>query len=187
MNHKPGSGNLWHAAPLPVTFEHPLWDLWHQEQVENIPTNRKHSDKWKTSRQLEHITSRGYVICYACLTWSLGQIAFPLVGENQLWDITFPDNFVSQAGWSPPGDWSRLSRLPRSSSSSSRGLCSPSPRAGWSPSREPRRRRRSSPRSPRPTGSDLHQISPPDCRRWRRLTRRPPSDISGGLSWVRHT
>ena len=25
---------------------------------------------------------RGYVICFACLTWSLGQIAFPLVGEN---------------------------------------------------------------------------------------------------------
>ena len=25
--------------------------------------------------------SRGYVICYACLAWSLGQIAFPLVGQ----------------------------------------------------------------------------------------------------------
>ena len=30
--------------------------------------------KWKNFR--------GYVICFACLTWSLGQIAFPLVGEN---------------------------------------------------------------------------------------------------------
>jgi len=26
------------------------------------------------------IKNRGYVICFACLTWSLGQIAFPLVG-----------------------------------------------------------------------------------------------------------
>jgi len=26
------------------------------------------------------VKNRGYVICFACLTWSLGQIAFPLVG-----------------------------------------------------------------------------------------------------------
>ena len=29
-----------------------------------------------------YLIFRGYVICFACLTWSLGQIAFPLVGEN---------------------------------------------------------------------------------------------------------
>ena len=28
------------------------------------------------------IPCRGYVICYACLTWWLGQMLFPLVGED---------------------------------------------------------------------------------------------------------
>jgi len=30
--------------------------------------------------EISNVDNRGYVLCYACLTWSLGQIFFPLVG-----------------------------------------------------------------------------------------------------------
>jgi len=30
--------------------------------------------------EISNISKRGFVICYACITWSLGNIAFPLVG-----------------------------------------------------------------------------------------------------------
>ena len=53
--------------------------------------------KWKNFR--------GYVICFACLTWSLGQIAFPLVGENHLAFLStftlchYCDPVFSLSGW----------------------------------------------------------------------------------------
>ena len=31
--------------------------------------------------EISNVSKRGYVICYACMAWSLGNIAFPLVGE----------------------------------------------------------------------------------------------------------
>ena len=133
------------------------------------------------SRNCYYLIFRGYVICFACLTWSLGQIAFPLVGENSLpsstttWPIWFLFLTIwSQAGWLLPGGWSRLSPSLLSSSSSSPGRCSRSLRAGSSPSRGRRRLRRSWPRLQRRTECDLLPIWHPDCKRLRRLTRKPP-------------
>ena len=170
-----GSRHLWHVASLPVPLEYPLWDLWHKEQV----AVRFHFGKfWDLSYDL---ILRGYVICFACLTWSLGQIAFPLVGENHfafvhhnLANLIYLPQIWLQAGWLLPGGWSRLSPSLLSSSFSSPGRCSRSLHAGSSPSRGRRRLPRSWPRLQRRTEWDLPPIWRPDWKRLRRPTRKPP-------------